>query len=496
MGRRTETKMAELNSLMDGEIPAGRQALQESQFNLQRVADYCENNYIQSQDKRTALEETKSYTTQSLASVAYQINSLATNMLQMMDIQANQLQKMESGINHISMTVDIHKEKVARREIGVLTTNKTATRTHKIMAPARLDRPVKYERKLIDYSLLDDVGHGVKITQSKTPHRASLRVATPTTPPAMQPTNKSSDYRTPQVVRTPIVPNEYTPSPVNNRPGSVSSQYQRSSHARSISAPPPVAPPPPPGSQQGMVQSMGQQGDMAAVNHGGGAPPPPPAPPPMVGAGQQQMNYATVHRSSGRRGQVDHRPPEMTAPGYRTLPNMRRSNVPAEDPGYRMNAGSQEDSGYRYGYRTSQGPGGEEPGYRRINATSQLPMANGGVGMRPPHMQQVSQASISPTPPPPPPPDMENDMFDYGHSHTPPPPPPLGRDNDDNWMPAQFLEKVVAVYDYEREREDELSFNEGQIIYVIKKNEDGWYEGVMNGAHGLFPGNYVEPLGT
>ncbi|KAI8513577.1 Abl interactor 2 [Branchiostoma belcheri] len=105
-------------------------------------------------------------------------------------------------------------------------------------------------------------------------------------------------------------------------------------------------------------------------------------------------------------------------------------------------------------------------------------------------------ATVSPTPPPPPPPDMENDMFDYGHSHTPPPPPPLGHDNDDNWMPQQFLEKVVAVYDYEREREDELSFNEGQIIYVIKKNEDGWYEGVMNGAHGLFPGNYVEPLGT
>jgi hypothetical protein len=37
-----------------------------------------------------------------------------------------------------------------------------------------------------------------------------------------------------------------------------------------------------------------------------------------------------------------------------------------------------------------------------------------------------------------------------------------------------------------------LSFKEGEIIYVLKKNSDGWYEGVMDGMTGLFPGNYVE----
>ena len=37
---------------------------------------------FQSENKRAALEETKSYTTQSLASVAYQINTLAYNFLQ------------------------------------------------------------------------------------------------------------------------------------------------------------------------------------------------------------------------------------------------------------------------------------------------------------------------------------------------------------------------------------------------------------------------------
>lgn len=53
---------------------------------------------------------------------------------------------------------------------------------------------------------------------------------------------------------------------------------------------------------------------------------------------------------------------------------------------------------------------------------------------------------------------------------------------------------VVAIYDYMQDKEDELSFHEGAIIYVIKKNDDGWYEGVMSGTTGLFPGNYVESI--
>ncbi len=53
---------------------------------------------------------------------------------------------------------------------------------------------------------------------------------------------------------------------------------------------------------------------------------------------------------------------------------------------------------------------------------------------------------------------------------------------------------MVAIYDYTADKEDELSFQEGAIIYVIKKNEDGWFEGVMNATTGLFPGNYVESI--
>lgn len=42
--------MAELQMLLEEEIPAGKRALVESYQNLSRVAEYCENNYVQVRD--------------------------------------------------------------------------------------------------------------------------------------------------------------------------------------------------------------------------------------------------------------------------------------------------------------------------------------------------------------------------------------------------------------------------------------------------------------
>lgn len=105
--------MAELQMLLEEEIPSGKRALIESYQNLTRVADYCENNYIQAADKSKALEESKAYTTQSIARLASQINALANNVLQLLDIQTSQLWRMEPSTNRMSQTVDIHKEKVS-----------------------------------------------------------------------------------------------------------------------------------------------------------------------------------------------------------------------------------------------------------------------------------------------------------------------------------------------------------------------------------------------
>uniref|UniRef100_A0A915JK49 Abl-interactor homeo-domain homologous domain-containing protein n=1 Tax=Romanomermis culicivorax TaxID=13658 RepID=A0A915JK49_ROMCU len=57
----------------------------------------------------------------------------------------------------------------ARREIGVLTTNKANVKQYKIITPARQEKPKSYIRRNIDYSILDDLGHGVRIQAPQNP---------------------------------------------------------------------------------------------------------------------------------------------------------------------------------------------------------------------------------------------------------------------------------------------------------------------------------------
>ena len=53
---------------------------------------------------------------------------------------------------------------------------------------------------------------------------------------------------------------------------------------------------------------------------------------------------------------------------------------------------------------------------------------------------------------------------------------------------------VIVIYDYSANNPDELNLREDQIVYVVKKNDDGWFEGVLDGVTGLFPGNYAESI--
>ncbi|XP_015209479.2 abl interactor 1a isoform X3 [Lepisosteus oculatus] len=515
--------MAELQMLLEEEIPAGKRALVESYQNLTRVADYCENNYVQAQDKRKALEETKAYTTQSLASVAYQINALANNVLQLLDIQASQLRRMESSINHISQTVDIHKEKVARREIGILTTNKNTSRTHKIIAPANMERPVRYIRKPIDYTVLDDVGHGVKWLKAKHGNNQPARGGTlsRTNPPTQKPPSppmsgrgtlgRNTPYKTLEPVKPPTVPNDYMTSPARlgsqHSPGRTASLNQRprthsgssggsgsreNSGSSSIGIPIAVPTPSPP--TLGPVTSM--------LAPPGAPPPPPPPPPPPLPGTAPAIAAAAAAAAPG--------------PGSGPVPGSQFGTITRQISRHNSTTSTVSSGGYR----------------RTPSVTSQFsvqPHVNGGpaypqnsmsIAPPPPPMPQLTpqipltgfvarvQENIadSPAPPPPPPPD-DVPMFD--DSPPPPPPPPVDyedeeaavvqysdpyADGDPNWAPKTYIEKVVAIYDYAKDKDDELSFMEGAIIYIIKKNDDGWFEGVCNGVTGLFPGNYVESI--
>ncbi|XP_047399083.1 abl interactor 2 isoform X34 [Sciurus carolinensis] len=448
--------MAELQMLLEEEIPGGRRALFDSYTNLERVADYCENNYIQSADKQRALEETKAYTTQSLASVAYLINTLANNVLQMLDIQASQLRRMESSINHISQTVDIHKEKVARREIGILTTNKNTSRTHKIIAPANLERPVRYIRKPIDYTILDDIGHGVKVSTQNMKMGGLPRTTPPTQKPPSPPLSgkgtlgRHSPYRTLEPVRPPVVPNDYVPSPTRNMAPSQQSPVRTASvnqRNRTYSS----------GSSGGSHPSSRSSSRENSGSGSVGVPIAVPTPsPPSVFPGHPVQFYS-MNRPASR-----HTPPTIGG----SLPYRRPPSITSQ-----TSLQNQLNGGPFY----SQNPVSLAPPPPSIlQVTPQLPLMG--------FVARV-QENISDTPPPPPP--VEEPVFDES---PPPPPPPEDyeeeeaavveysdpyAEEDPPWAPRSYLEKVVAIYDYTKDKEDELSFQEGAIIYVIKKNDDG-----------------------
>ncbi|TRY77295.1 hypothetical protein TCAL_11828 [Tigriopus californicus] len=469
--------MGELGTLLSTELPEGRQNLLDSFTNLLRVAEYCENNYVQAENKRVALEETKGYTTQSLASVAYQINTLAYNFLQMLDLQNAALNEMESQVNHITQTVNIHKEKVARREIGILTANKSSNRQYKIIAPANPERTAKYVRKPIDYSILDDVGHGVKSVQQQQ-----------------------------------VTPRQHRPSTASQyAPGGVMLMRENSSSANSA---------------YGSLGNLsGGSVPGAMVGGPGPAPTTKPPTPPQANRGNP---YGTLNRSKEYRTPPVVAPPQVPsnyAPNYpnqqyRTLPhpqvqmvhpvqqdheNRYSRNIttmPRLSSNSMRSTGSHSSSGGEYGRMggtlgRQYGRGNTPP-----TAAASRPVSSGQYGIP---MSRPTQRPPSPPLPPPPmgsgnngmSPSVAQQQQNYNpvqlsrqSSHTSSVLPVDS--NLPGWVPKSYLEKVLAIYDYNADKEDELSFQEGSVIYVLKKNDDGWWEGVMDGVTGLFPGNYVE----
>ncbi|XP_031657611.1 abl interactor 2 isoform X2 [Oncorhynchus kisutch] len=471
--------MAELQMLLEEEIPAGRRSLLDSFTNLERVADYCESNYVQSPDKHRALEETKDYTSQSLASVAYLINTLANNVLQMLDIQASQLQRMESSINHISQTVDIHKEKVARREIGILTTNKNTSRTHKIVAPANPERPVRYIRKPIEYNVLDDIGHGVKVNSQNMKMGGGLPRTNPPTQkppsppmPGMGTIGRHSPYRTLEPVRPPVVPNDYVPSPTRSMaqqesPVLTTTVNQRT-HTYSGGSHPNSHPNSHPSSSGGSHPSSsgGSHPSSSGGSHpsssGGSHPSSSGGSHPSSSGGSHPSSSGGSHPSSSG-GSHPSSSGENSGSGSVGVPiAMPTASPTGTSPPATQSSPSTPD----------RAPNTEA---QSAEAVAEAPL---------PAQYPLSAAAISAevSDAPPPAEEEESAVIEYSDPYA---------EEDPPWAPHTYLEKVVAIYDYAADKEDELSFNEGCIIYVIKKNDDGWYEGTKTGTSGLFPGNYV-----
>lgn len=59
-------------------------------------------------------------------------------------------------------------------------------------------------------------------------------------------------------------------------------------------------------------------------------------------------------------------------------------------------------------------------------------------------------------------------------------------------LPA--VQTVRALFPFKGENNDELCFEQGDIITLTRTPEGGWYEGTLNDMTGWFPSNYVEPI--
>ncbi|XP_043212663.1 abl interactor 1-like [Amphibalanus amphitrite] len=242
---------------------------------------------------------------------------------------------------------------------------------------------------------------------------------------------------------------------------------------------------------------------------------------------------------SGQRAglQATHR----TDPGHKHAPaSLGMSTLPA---GMRMPRSSGQHHTVHFGGTSTMPSGGRQAGRPAMGPPPPPPMepvgAAGhdgrGYGLSPHQpgagmvglstLRLRSSAANSMPPPPSPLPQLSDPGSVRGGDHSPPLPPPppetqppaaapaaapagghyrsggyqqqqsvVTDDSLPGWVPKDYIEKVVAVYDYTADKEDELSFSENSVIYVLKRNDDGWWEGVMDGVTGLFPGNYVEPL--
>ncbi|NWT15078.1 ABI3 protein, partial [Vireo altiloquus] len=390
----------ELERLRQNDIPEGTRLLLDQHGNLHRVAEYCHSNYLQASDKRKALEETMALSTQSLASVTYQVSNLASAFLRLLDLQAAQLRQVEADIACVAQRVDIHKEKVSRREIGSLTISKRFLTHQKVVAPPEPPILEPYYRKPLNFSVLDDIGHGIKDTSTQLSRTGTLARKSTKSCSAQAAGTVGRSPRVPEPIQPPVVP-EGKLSAASSSSSLASLRYHRGMAGSGAGGEGKVPPPPVPPPLGPSLLAPSPPGPPPSV-------PPPPGPPPAAAI-----------------------PPPPPLPGALLPP-------PA-------------------GHLSSAPSSLTHPGH--FTASHDLELPPSAV------------------------PDFEDLTL---------PPPPAAEDPP--WAPESYLEKVVALYPYTGQKDNELSLEPGALLFVTRRYSDGWCQGVMGHEQGFFPGNYVEPF--
>ena len=64
------------------------------------------------------------------------------------------------------------------------------------------------------------------------------------------------------------------------------------------------------------------------------------------------------------------------------------------------------------------------------------------------------------------------------------------------WSNSVLVPRYRVVVSYPPQSEAELELKEGDVVFVHRKREDGWFKGTLqrNGRTGLFPGSFVDSV--
>ncbi|CAO3653052.1 unnamed protein product [Cunninghamella blakesleeana] len=123
------------------------------------------------------------------------------------------------------------------------------------------------------------------------------------------------------------------------------------------------------------------------------------------------------------------------------------------------------------GISSSIRPPGISSGIRPPGVSSGIrpPPAPSAPSITPPINNATSQRRTAPPPPPPPP-----------SNNSPPPPPPPSKP------------QYKAIYPFQSAEEGEITFQKGDILEILEKDENGWWLAKFKNKEGWVPSNYLE----
>uniref|UniRef100_A0A915NCK7 SH3 domain-containing protein n=2 Tax=Meloidogyne incognita group TaxID=654580 RepID=A0A915NCK7_MELJA len=482
-----------IRDLLDSSLPAQISQLEESTSRLEHLAAYCEANYLQSQNKADALLSTKQCTLQSLAGVAYIVGELSRSLQNSLELEQINLSQKTGEIENICQLIAIRKEKAARREIGKLTTAKNVVRQTKIIYPSTEEPTPRYQRTAIDFSILDGVGHGRRVTSLHNNDYGSIGHSLGVMNAYAAFAGHISGDRSISTTSAESTDGVAIGGVVQQqRLQPVYDYYSRSGNYGTLT--------------RGSIRSaMGGEAICGATN--------------QTQSAHQQLNssqnYNRYHSSmlqpainvvsqqqiygDGQHARYASTIGLNEQTRRQTIGNTNRYNNNNCDYGTLrpqqvttmpiQSASSQQDQHYMINCHRGMEfneLGNNEP------LDKSADYSDDALPLPPPLL--LSAVNIKD--------DQHIQRFGNEHDDSfPLPPPPLTVEQESincmavpNWVPHQYIEKAFVLYDYESRNADELRLYQGATVYVLKKNEDGWFEGVMDGITGLFPGNYVQTL--